>query len=142
MAVITHTFVSAVEDNDDTSLVQPSHWNDEHVIEGLEDDLNANFTSNFTTSFPTAFSAAFIAAMAAAAKAETPSGTIDSTDGINGNDTFTLSANPDNGFLLLVKNQGVMIPGIHYALSTNTIVYTTGNNPKTGDVHYAWYFAF
>lgn len=30
---IKHTFVSAISDGEDTSLVRPSNWNDEHTIE-------------------------------------------------------------------------------------------------------------
>lgn len=33
---VTHAFVSAIEDGEDDSLIRPSDWNAEHIVEGLE----------------------------------------------------------------------------------------------------------
>lgn len=50
---VTHSFVSAVSDGGDTSLVRPSDWNDEHVLVGfgvgLVDAAYLNYTSGDIT---------------------------------------------------------------------------------------------
>ena len=76
--------------------------------------------------------------------AETPSGTIDGTDGTDGNAVFTLANTPSPaGSLQLTKTDvgtGVlMIAGVHFNLSGLTITYTSGNIPITGMIHRASY---
>ena len=75
---------------------------------------------------------------------ETPAGTINGTDGTDGNAAFTLAHAPSPaGSLLLFKTDigsGVyMIAGIHFNLTTLTITYTSGNKPITGMTHRASY---
>ena len=44
--LITHKFVSAIPDGDDTSVVRPSNWNDTHNVSGVaESGANTDITS-------------------------------------------------------------------------------------------------
>lgn len=40
-AAVTHAYVSAVPDGGDTSLVQPSDWNDPHVVSGVVEEITS-----------------------------------------------------------------------------------------------------
>jgi hypothetical protein len=78
------------------------------------------------------------------ADSETPAGTINGTDGTDGNATFTLSHAPSPAASLqLVKTDVgtgvVMIAGVHFNLSGLTITYTSGNIPIAGQTHRASY---
>jgi len=74
----------------------------------------------------------------------TPTGTINGTDGTDGNPAFTIQAAPltdANGnpiFELFKTDVGTavgMVRGVHYNLSGTTITYTSGNIPITGQTH-------
>ncbi len=74
----------------------------------------------------------------------TPTGTINGTDGTDGNASFTLPSTPSPAASLRLYKTDVgtavlMIVGVHYNLSTATITYTSGNIPITGQTHRAWY---
>lgn len=81
---------------------------------------------------------------------ETPTGTINSTTGSDGNGAFTLTnaPSPAGSLQLEVTTLGSatgMVAGIHYNLSGSTITYTAGNFPTGGGggsstmTHRAWY---
>lgn len=75
---------------------------------------------------------------------ETPAGTINGTDGTDGNAAFTLATAPSPGTSLLLEKNDVgtfvrMIAGLQYNLSGLTITYTSGNIPITGQTHRANY---
>ncbi len=44
MATVRHSFVSAIPDSGDTSIVQPSDWNADHIVEGVREQLTADRT--------------------------------------------------------------------------------------------------
>lgn len=44
MATVTHAFVSARSDGSDPTQIQPSHWNADHVIDGVRELLTADRT--------------------------------------------------------------------------------------------------
>lgn len=67
-------------------------------------------------------------------KGEIPSGTV---NGVNA--TFTLTATPLSGSLLLQVNGQVQLPTTAYALSGSTITFQAGFIPETGDLLYANY---
>jgi hypothetical protein len=71
----------------------------------------------------------------------TPSGTINSTTGSDGNGVFTLPFPPSPALsLLLVKNGTILFEGIGYTLNGGTITYEPGYFPIAGqDAHRAWY---
>lgn len=70
----------------------------------------------------------------------TPTGTINGTNGTDGNPTFTLPSAPSPAASLqLYKNGQEMVVGTAFTLSTLTITYLTGFIPVTGDIHRAWY---
>lgn len=76
--------------------------------------------------------------------AETPSGTINSTTGSDGNGVFTLANSPSPATSLelvqtTIGTATVMIAGVHYNLAGATITYTAGNFPFTGTTHRANY---
>lgn len=75
---------------------------------------------------------------------ETPAGTINGTDGTDGNPTFTLATAPSPGTSLLLFKNDIstfvrMVAGLQYNLSGLTITYTSGNIPITGQTHRANY---
>jgi hypothetical protein len=65
---------------------------------------------------------------------ETPAGVINGS-----NATFTLAHTPSPAIVYLVKNRLNMIPTTDYTLAGNTITYTAGSKPQTGDIHFASY---
>lgn len=106
---ITHIKVSAKSDSPDPSIIQPSDWNDEHVVDIFSDS-------------------------------ETPIGVIDSTNGSDGNDTFTLSYTPNPATSLLLVVFGVVyLINEDYFLIGNEIRYRLGRVPRIGQWHRAWY---
>ena len=70
-----------------------------------------------------------------------PTGTINSTDGITGNGTFTLPNAPSPaGSLNLFKNGQRLTRGVAFSLSGATINYASGYLPITGaDSHVCFY---
>jgi len=78
------------------------------------------------------------------ADSETPAGTINGTDGTDGNAVFTLAQTPSPAASLQLFKTDIgsgvfMIAGVHYNLSGLTITYTAGNLPITGTTHRAFY---
>src|SRR4051812_12682093 len=76
--------------------------------------------------------------------AETPAGTINGTNGTDGNATFALAhaPAPASSHQLVKTDIGtgvVMIAGVHYNLSGLTITYTAGNIPIVGQTHRSSY---
>ena len=73
--------------------------------------------------------------------AETPIGSITSTNGINGNGVFTLLYAPDPVSSLRLIRNGVsqLAGGVDFTLSGNTITYVSGRKPVVGDWHIAYY---
>ncbi len=65
---------------------------------------------------------------------ETPSGTV---DGVNA--TFTLAHTPVGGMFLYVSSIGKCWAGVQYNLVGNSITFTAGNIPATGDLISATY---
>ncbi len=61
----------------------------------------------------------------------TIAGTIDGTNGSDGNAVFTLSATPS--FLQLFKNGSRQIPAVSYTLSGSTVTFLAPNIPISGD---------
>lgn len=45
---VTHAYVSAVADSGDTNVVQPSDWNDDHVVTGANEIVISDKTSAYT----------------------------------------------------------------------------------------------
>ncbi len=75
---------------------------------------------------------------------ETPSGTINSTTGSDGNGVFTLAntPSPSSSLELIQQTIGtstVMIDGVDFTISGATITYTAGDYPITGTTHRANY---
>jgi hypothetical protein len=91
------------------------------------DDLIADYSYASTTRVP----------------GEAPSGTINGTDGTDGNDTFTLSFAPVliGGVpdLQLFKNGQRMTEGVAFNLSSLTITFVSGYIPISGDDLFAIY---
>lgn len=107
---IKHAFTSNKPDSADSTLVKASDWNAEHIT----DDLWAD--------------------------EETPSGSITSTTGDDGNGTFTLANTPSPlSSLILVRNGVVQLRGSDFTISGNTITFTPGKHPVVGDWIRAWY---
>lgn len=98
---VSHTFVSAKSDDPDTSLVNPSNWNEDH---------------SFTVAGIAIFN-------------ETPTGLI---NGVNA--VFTLASTPSPaGSLILVRGGLIQREGVDFNLVGNTITFTAGNIPQTGE---------
>jgi hypothetical protein len=72
------------------------------------------------------------------ADGEVPSGTINGTNGSDGNATFTLAHTPLATPVLLKNGQG-MTRGTAYTLSVNSITYLAPYIPVIGDSHAIWY---
>ena len=74
--------------------------------------------------------------------AETPSGTINGTDGTDGNAAFTLAATPVTGSERVFVNGVRQTAGASdsYEISTNTITFKSGWIPVTGDTLRVDYF--
>lgn len=75
---------------------------------------------------------------------ETPAGTINGTNGTDGNASFTLANTPSPAGSLQLEKTDIgtavgMIAGVHFNLSGLTITYTSGNIPISGQTHRAWY---
>jgi hypothetical protein len=66
---------------------------------------------------------------------EIPTGSINSTDGSDGNGHFTLAHRPTTGTFTLHKNGILLREGVDFALSTQNIDYVLGKYPITGDWH-------
>lgn len=72
--------------------------------------------------------------------AETPTGSINSTDGSDGNGTFTLANAPAAGTTVkLYKNGLLQKQNVQYTISGSTIQYVIPYYPKTGDWHEVHY---
>lgn len=66
---------------------------------------------------------------------ETPSGTINGTNGTDGNATFTLAHTPSPAASLCVYSNGaLLVSGTAFTLSTATITFLSGYKPITGDL--------
>lgn len=88
----------------------------------------------------TAVSSGFTGQSYAFVNGETPTGTIDGTDGTDGNDEFTLTYTPSpSSSLALFRNGLLQFQGTHYTLVNSTITYASGSIPVTGDLHFAYY---
>ena len=68
------------------------------------------------------------------AENEIPVGAIDSA-----NRVFTLANSPISASLQLFLNGVLQRNGIDFTLAANTITYSVGATPQTGDNHYAYY---
>ena len=74
------------------------------------------------------------------AENETPAGSINSTDGSDGNGIFTLASAPaSTASIRLFKNGILQLLNTDFTISGTTLTYTTGRFPKTGDWHAIWY---
>jgi hypothetical protein len=73
----------------------------------------------------------------------TPTGTINGTDGTDGNPTFTFPNAPNPpGSLQFFKNGRKMMQGIDGTLSGAVWTYASGSIPVTGDVHIAGLYTY
>lgn len=75
---------------------------------------------------------------------ETPTGTINSTTGSDGNGVFTLANTPSPATSVQLYQTAIgsgtyMVPTLNYNISGATITYTAGNFPITGTTHRANY---
>ena len=72
---------------------------------------------------------------------EVPTGTINSTDGSDGNGTFTLSVAPSPAASLRLYRNGILLrpAAVDFTLTTLTITFTIGQYPITGDSLVAFY---
>lgn len=74
------------------------------------------------------------------AENETPSGTINGTDGSDGNDLFTLANTPVSpAGVILVKTRAVMLYGVDFTVSGNQVTYLSPQKPIAGEWHRIWY---
>lgn len=60
---------------------------------------------------------------------ETPTGSVNGTDGTDGNATFTLAHTPIEGSVEVVKTRAVMLAGIDYTVSGNKITFLAPQIP-------------
>ena len=71
---------------------------------------------------------------------ETPAGLINSTDGSDGNGTYTLANTPNPaGSLQLFVTSTLMVSAVHFTLAVATITFIAPFNPLTGESLRAWY---
>ncbi len=71
---------------------------------------------------------------------EIVTGSVTSTNGVDGNGTFTLAHAPNPASSLALYAAGARrTSGVHFLLSAATITYLPGFNPISGDEHLADY---
>ncbi len=69
-----------------------------------------------------------------------PTGTINGTNGTDGNATFTLPNTPDpTTSLIVVKTRAVMQLNVDYTLSGTTLTFLSPQIPITGEVIHCWF---